>query len=617
MDSIAKDEIGGLSGRKILSTSLPRVLFSKSSSRLSFQDEFDDFEFSCPFDIDDDDLTNPVGNIDMDALKNSCFPLCNHIPGINNMPFTLFLVSTLNLTIVEYMLGFFYAMLKLFNPLHFYMCYLPMIHKGIERHPWYVVRDNSKLETKEYFFLELNSQFQVYKLIYISRNTQMYSKAAFPTALHRAGTCFSNNVRMKLKYIDDHSLEMAIPAPIPLTYQDLTGEVAVEAEEDFYYKWRFYAFVFTGEERWACLRTLMEDRVRGSYEGIEGNITLTSYRVSHHECRMVRKRYGNRENKYVKKKRGVVMIESFKILENTQRERRKIRGFDNELSEGDKRFKRAKDYGSHRWLYSSIVREKLDATTDSYSDTKEIVFKMGSSPVNEVSTSGLTNEPDIEEEVGLEQFPGVKPKLERKESLLDEVMEEEIELELVVEELCLSRIKRVDSRSNKVQKALSTWSMTGVDEGKRQISGEEARTNISKTPRTGSLVQPNPVKLSKIALKYPKKRMLKVLSATAPMKVVRPRKIRGGGSNPRVKAEANFDEMVEEHGRLGHHLMLKSYFEEEVEAIKADTYVEEEDEEEAEVVRIVGGLDGVSRQMVLDNQGNDVELPEGGSKKEG
>ncbi|KAF6158259.1 hypothetical protein GIB67_028683 [Kingdonia uniflora] len=44
---------------KISSTSSPRVSFSRSSSRLSFQDEFDDSEFSCPFAVDDDDLADP------------------------------------------------------------------------------------------------------------------------------------------------------------------------------------------------------------------------------------------------------------------------------------------------------------------------------------------------------------------------------------------------------------------------------------------------------------------------------------------------------------------------------------------------------------------------------
>ncbi|KAF6149216.1 hypothetical protein GIB67_026072 [Kingdonia uniflora] len=82
-----------------------------------------------------------------------------------------------------------------------------------------------------------------------------------------------------------------------------------------------------------------------------------------------------------------------------------------------------------------------------------------------------------------------------------------------------------------------------------------------------------------------------------------------------VEAKANLDEIVVERDRLGCHLMLKGYSEEEVDAI--NTYVEVEDEEEAGVERIVDGLDGVSLQTVLNNQGDDVALPEGGSEKIG
>ncbi|KAF6140253.1 hypothetical protein GIB67_000301 [Kingdonia uniflora] len=58
-----------------------------------------------------------------------------------------------------------------------------------------------------------------------------------------------------------------------------------------------------------------------------------------------------------------------------------------------------------------------------------------------------------------------------------------------------------------------------------------------------------------------------------------------------VETKANLDKMVEERDRLGSHLILKGYSEEEVDAIKADTYAEEKDEEVAEAVGIVDGLD--------------------------
>ncbi|KAF6167822.1 hypothetical protein GIB67_027600 [Kingdonia uniflora] len=79
----------------------------------------------------------------------------------------------------------------------------------------------------------------------------------------------------------------------------------------------------------------------------------------------------------------------------------------------------------------------------------------------------------------------VNSTVERKESLLDEVAEEETEHELVLREFGLSRKKRVESRSKKVVKAQSIWSMTGVDEGKRQTSGEEIKKAL---PASGTVV---------------------------------------------------------------------------------------------------------------------------------
>lgn len=50
-----KDEAGNLPGRKLSSCSSPRIP-SRSSSRFSFLDEFDDSEFTCPFPVEDEDL---------------------------------------------------------------------------------------------------------------------------------------------------------------------------------------------------------------------------------------------------------------------------------------------------------------------------------------------------------------------------------------------------------------------------------------------------------------------------------------------------------------------------------------------------------------------------------
>ncbi|KMT09210.1 hypothetical protein BVRB_6g133120 [Beta vulgaris subsp. vulgaris] len=55
--SLGRDEIGRYSGIRISSTSSPGISFSRSSSRPSIQDDFDDAEFACPFVVDDDDMT--------------------------------------------------------------------------------------------------------------------------------------------------------------------------------------------------------------------------------------------------------------------------------------------------------------------------------------------------------------------------------------------------------------------------------------------------------------------------------------------------------------------------------------------------------------------------------
>ncbi|XP_058786555.1 autophagy-related protein 13b-like [Vicia villosa] len=53
-----KDESQKYSGVKNVPNSSPQISFSRSSSR-SYQDDFDDTDFICPFDVDDDDTTDP------------------------------------------------------------------------------------------------------------------------------------------------------------------------------------------------------------------------------------------------------------------------------------------------------------------------------------------------------------------------------------------------------------------------------------------------------------------------------------------------------------------------------------------------------------------------------
>ncbi|KAF6172093.1 hypothetical protein GIB67_029511 [Kingdonia uniflora] len=88
-------------------------------------------------------------------------------------------------------------------------------------------------------------------------------------------------------------------------------------------------------------------------------------------------------------------------------------------------------------------------------------------------------------------------------------------------------------------------------------------------------------------------------------------------NNQHAEAKTNFEEVVAEHDRLRRHLMLKRYFVDEVDAIKADTYVEEEVDEEIKdiTVGIVDGLDGVSPQTVGGNEWNHNEHLEGETEK--
>ncbi|KAF6158391.1 hypothetical protein GIB67_022471 [Kingdonia uniflora] len=88
-------------------------------------------------------------------------------------------------------------------------------------------------------------------------------------------------------------------------------------------------------------------------------------------------------------------------------------------------------------------------------------------------------------------------------------------------------------------------------------------------------------------------------------------------SNLHAEAIVNLEEVVVECDRLRRHLMSKGYSEDEVDAIRADTYMEEEGDEEIEdvVIGIIDGLDGVSPQTVRDNQWDDNEHPEGVNEK--
>ncbi|KAF6136820.1 hypothetical protein GIB67_030105 [Kingdonia uniflora] len=307
---------------------------------------------------------------------------------------------------------------------------------------------------------------------------------------------------------------------------------------------------------------------------------------------------------------------------------------------------------------------------------------MGCSSVNEVSTSGWTNESDNEGEVGLEQFPGflgelvsyppgsdafrefckakaaiggkwgncveftghtwndsiiwmkgnflqgdndepldfwfrtlkqsVKSTVERKESLLAKVVEEETELKLVLEGLGLSRKKRVDI-------------FTGLG---RHETGEVAKEKRRRAKSSGEKVaEVRPAVVNDLREVEERARLAALHGEEDTSKTVachmkgiwlgieeEKSELMKANSELEIElARAKTEAMKEVRQLKASQVVAISQLQ--VDTIKADTYVEEEDEEEAEAVGVVDGLDGVSRQTVLDSQGDDVELPEGCSEK--
>ncbi|KAF6142642.1 hypothetical protein GIB67_015128 [Kingdonia uniflora] len=391
--------------------------------------------------------------------------------------------------------------------------------------------------------------------------------------------------RLLLKYFSNLFLEMAILTPVPPTYQGLSGEEAVVDEEDFYYKWRFYVFVLTGEERWASLRTLAER------QGILRLSPLHLYQL-----------YGGggyRRGGGGSGGGGGKLIEGLDI--------------------------RSRELEYAHYFYESFFRVFLR----NLSEREMVVGLIAEVEIdfeymrigrtcddNIIWVKGNYLQRDDEELLDLRfRFvkQSVKSIVERKESLLDEVAEEETELELFLGELGLSRKMGVESRSKKVGKVQSTRSMESVDEGTRQTSGDEVR---AKTPGSGNSAQAN-LTTSKIAHKFLKRRIKMVLptsSTTVSSEVAQGKRIKVTRlvkgiwlgieeqeselkkaksklkinlaraktdtlkevkqlkvayavviGQLQVEAKTNLDETAEERDRQSYHLMLKGYSQEEVE----------------------------------------------------
>lgn len=71
----SKDDSGRFSAL-LSSSGSPRIGFSRSSSRLSFQDDMDDCEFSCPFDVDDVDVSDSSRYIPYSLFQSISVSAC-------------------------------------------------------------------------------------------------------------------------------------------------------------------------------------------------------------------------------------------------------------------------------------------------------------------------------------------------------------------------------------------------------------------------------------------------------------------------------------------------------------------------------------------------------------
>ncbi|CAL5367858.1 unnamed protein product [Camellia sinensis] len=77
----SKDDSGRFSGL-LSSSGSPRIGFSRSSSRLSFQDDLDDCDFSCPFIVDDVDTSDSL------ARLHCVLASCQNVDGKKGSEFT-------------------------------------------------------------------------------------------------------------------------------------------------------------------------------------------------------------------------------------------------------------------------------------------------------------------------------------------------------------------------------------------------------------------------------------------------------------------------------------------------------------------------------------------------
>ncbi|KAF6159208.1 hypothetical protein GIB67_022887 [Kingdonia uniflora] len=282
---------------------------------------------------------------------------------------------------------------------------------------------------------------------------------------------------------------------------------------------------------------------------------------------------------------------------------------------------------SRRWLYSSVVRKGFGAALDSHSDIEGI--DLWSSVESEIKMSEREDELEYGLSIPLSNMAkGIMNLIGACTVQMNKNMWEhpstygttgsgEAVKKRRVEPSEMSGMKVVEDRP------IVKDDLKEVEEKARMaaLHGEEKMSKMAACLMKGICLG---VEKERAELKRKKAElerntaqlktdMLKMGKWVEPLKALKVMEI----NNLHEKARANFEEVVAERDRFERHLVSKGYSEDEVDAIRADTYAEEEEDGEIEdvAVGVVDGLDGFFPQTVKDNQGNDNDRPEGENEK--
>ncbi|KAF6169379.1 hypothetical protein GIB67_016549 [Kingdonia uniflora] len=452
---------------------------------------------------------------------------------------------------------------------------------------------------------------------------------------------------------------------------------AAEAEEDFYCMWRFYHIFLTGEQRWRCLRILVEDKVE-----IFGLIDYDPDPPVT-ECQFESLDWMGRELEHGRRFYEELFREV--IVEPSARKEAMRLIVEEEIELEDMRIAGGE-------LLSGIVREGFGAASDSYYDLGgsnlicRVVIHIESSPVNEASTSGRSTKSENvvsnrDDKIEVVQFPdfhvklisyplnfdvfrefckakasvggrwgnfvelaGPQSKVMKKEFLLDTVIQEGTKLEAVLNKLGINIKKRANNRSEKVQKSQTMWLITDRAFPKKKMLKRGSTSGTTGSEDKLKVVEDS----AKLAVHNGEEEMSKM--AACLMKGIylgmeeEKAELEKGKAELEKKVTCLKTEIAREEKWLD---SLKASQEVEISEMTAKTeknlgevviqhdrlgchllkirYSKTEvndimaetyvEGEEDVVVEVVDLLDGVAPQMVRDNQGDDNERPEEGNGK--